>query len=136
MCLDWIEVLAMLVWTGAGGLLLFVLMWIDSLFTKYKDMTEMKNGNMAVTARFVMKLFAQGYILSQSIAHSQDLWTALFVSVISFVILFVLERIVELVFRMIGGLNLEEGTQQGKVTHAILAGSFHIVGAMIIAACL
>lgn len=96
----------------------------------------MKNGNMAVTARFVMKLFAQGYILSQSVAHSQDLWTALFVSVISFVILFILERIVELVFRMIGGLNLEEGTQHGKVTHAILAGSFHIVGAMIIAACL
>lgn len=134
--MDWIEFLGMLVWTGAGGLLLFVLMWIDSLFTKYKDMAEMKNGNMAVTVRFVMKLFAQGYILSQSIDHSNHILTALLVSVISFVILFVLERIVEVVFRLIGGLDLEEGTKQGKVTHAILAGSLHIVGAMIIAACL
>ncbi|EST52770.1 surface protein [Brevibacillus panacihumi W25] len=134
--MDWIEVLGMLVWTGAGGLLLCVLMWIDSLFTKYKDMEEMKKGNMAVTTRFVLKLFAQGYILSQSIDHAQTLWTALLVSVISFVILFVLERIVEQIFRIAGGLNLEEGTQQGKVPHALLAGSFHVVGAMIIAACL
>ncbi|RNB80960.1 DUF350 domain-containing protein [Brevibacillus panacihumi] len=134
--MEWNEVLAMLVWTGAGGLLLCVLMWIDSLFTKYKDLEEMKKGNMAVTIRFVLKLFAQGYILSQSINHANLLWTALLVSVISFVILFVLERIVEVIFRMAGGLNLEEGTQQGKVTHALLAGSLHVVGAMIIAACL
>ncbi|WP_400163225.1 DUF350 domain-containing protein [Brevibacillus sp. TJ4] len=134
--MEWREVLAMLVWTGAGAVLLFVLMWIDSLFTKYKDLTEMKNGNMAVTVRFLMKLFAQGYILAQSINHSNDLHIALLVSVISFVILFVLERVVEWVFRLLAGLNLEEGTHQGKVTHALLAGSFHVIGAMILAACL
>lgn len=126
----------MLVWTGAGAILLFVLMWIDSLFTKYKDLTEMKNGNLAVTLRFVMKLFAQGYILAQSIDHSNDLWIALLVSVISFVILFVLERIVEWAFRLVAGFHLEEGTHQGKVPHALLAGSFHVIGAMILAACL
>ncbi len=37
---------AMLVWTGAGAVLLFVLMYIDSLFTKYKDFAEVKAGNM------------------------------------------------------------------------------------------
>jgi uncharacterized membrane protein YjfL (UPF0719 family) len=134
--LEWIEVLAMLVWTGAGAILLFVLMWIDSLFTKYKDLTEMKNGNMAVTIRFVMKLFAQGYILAQSISHAQDLPTALLVSVISFVILFLLERMVEWVFRLLAGFEREEGTHQGKIGYALLTGSFHIIGAMILGACL
>lgn len=134
--MTWKEILGMLVWTGAGGILLFVLMWIDSLFTKYKDITEIKNGNIAVTTRFVMKLFAQGYILSQSIITSNLLWTALLVSVISFIILFLLERIVEWLLKQVAGLDLEKGTQEGKVAHAMMAGSFHLVGALIIAACL
>ncbi|GEC89998.1 DUF350 domain-containing protein [Brevibacillus brevis] len=134
--MTWTEILGMLVWTGAGGILLFVLMWIDSLFTKYKDITEIKNGNIAVTTRFVMKLFAQGYILSQSIITSNLLWTALLVSVLSFVILFLLERIVEWLLKQVAGLDLEKGTQEGKVAHAMMAGSFHLVGALILAACL
>lgn len=134
--MTWKEILGMLVWTGAGGILLFVLMWIDSLFTKYKDITEIKNGNIAVTTRFVMKLFAQGYILSQSIITSNLLWTALLVSVISFIILFLLERIVEWLLKQVAGLDLEKGTQEGKVAHAMMAGSFHLVGALILAACL
>ncbi|ASJ54635.1 MULTISPECIES: DUF350 domain-containing protein [Brevibacillus] len=134
--MTWTEILGMLVWTGAGGILLFVLMWIDSLFTKYKDITEIKNGNIAVTTRFVMKLFAQGYILSQSIITSNLLWTALLVSVLSFIILFLLERIVEWLLKQVAGLDLEKGTQEGKVAHAMMAGSFHLVGALILAACL
>ncbi|UED77129.1 DUF350 domain-containing protein [Brevibacillus sp. DP1.3A] len=134
--MTWTEILGMLVWTGAGGILLFVLMWIDSLFTKYKDITEIKNGNIAVTTRFVMKLFAQGYILSQSIMTSNLLWTALLVSVLSFIILFLLERIVEWLLKQVAGLDLEKGTQEGKVAHAMMAGSFHLVGALILAACL
>ncbi|MED1782195.1 DUF350 domain-containing protein [Brevibacillus fortis] len=134
--MTWTEILGMLVWTGAGGILLFVLMWIDSLFTKYKDIMEIKNGNMAVTTRFVMKLFAQGYILSQSIITSNLLWTALLVSVVSFIILFLLERIVEWLLKQVAGLDLEKGTQEGKVAHAMMAGSFHLVGALILAACL
>ncbi|GED60315.1 DUF350 domain-containing protein [Brevibacillus formosus] len=134
--MTWTEIVGMLVWTGAGGILLFVLMWIDSLFTKYKDITEIKNGNIAVTTRFVMKLFAQGYILSQSIITSNLLWTALLVSVLSFIILFLLERIVEWLLKKVAGLDLEKGTQEGKVAHAMMAGSFHLVGALILAACL
>ncbi|MBW5469912.1 DUF350 domain-containing protein [Brevibacillus formosus] len=134
--MTWREIVGMLVWTGAGGILLFVLMWIDSLFTKYKDITEIKNGNIAVTTRFVMKLFAQGYILSQSIITSNLLWTALLVSVLSFIILFLLERIVEWLLKQVAGLDLEKGTQEGKVAHAMMAGSFHLVGALILAACL
>nr|WP_194247027.1 DUF350 domain-containing protein [Brevibacillus borstelensis] len=126
----------MLVWTGAGAILLFVLMWIDSLFTRYKDLTEMKKGNVAVTTRFVMKLFAQGYILSQSIATSNDLWEALLVSVVSFIILFILEFVVERLLKTFTGLDLDEGTQQGMVAYALLAGSFHVVGALILGACL
>ena len=128
--------MAMLVWTGAGAVLLTVLMWIDALFTKYNDIQEIKNGNVAVTMRFVMKLFAQGYILSQSMLNSRDLFVALLVSVVSFIILFLVEKIVELILSKAAGLDLEQGTKQGKVAHAMLAGSFHIVGALILAACL
>ncbi|WP_028401235.1 DUF350 domain-containing protein [Ectobacillus panaciterrae] len=134
--MTWMNVLAMLVWTASGAALLFLLMWIDSIFTKYKDLTEMKNGNVAVTTRFVMKLFAQGYILSQSISKSNDLWQALLASFVSFVILLVLERITEFVLKKAIGLDLEEGTVQGSMAHALLAGSLHIVGALILAACL
>jgi uncharacterized membrane protein YjfL (UPF0719 family) len=136
MQLEWTNVAGMLLWTGAGALLLFVLMWIDSLFTKYKDMTEIKNGNVAVTTRFVLKLFAQGYILSQSIAKSNDLFEALLVSAISFVILFVIEWIARLMLKIGVGLDLDQGTQQGKTAHALLAGSLHAVGALILAATL
>lgn len=128
--------MAMLVWTAAGAVLLTVLMWLDALFTKYNDMQEIKNGNVAVTTRFVMKLFAQGYILSQSMLNSRDLFVALLVSVVSFIILFLVEKIVELILNKAAGLDLEQGTKQGKVAHAMLAGSFHIVGALILAACL
>ncbi|WP_289142406.1 DUF350 domain-containing protein [uncultured Brevibacillus sp.] len=134
--MTWIQIMAMLVWTAAGAVLLTVLMWLDALFTKYNDMQEIKNGNVAVTTRFVMKLFAQGYILSQSMLNSRDLFVALLVSVLSFIILFLLEKIVELILNKAAGLDLEQGTKQGKVAHAMLAGSFHIVGALILAACL
>ncbi|MFP3389684.1 DUF350 domain-containing protein [Brevibacillus sp. SIMBA_040] len=134
--MEWIQIMAMLVWTAAGAVLLTVLMWLDALFTKYNDMQEIKNGNVAVTTRFVMKLFAQGYILSQSMLNSRDLFVALLVSVVSFIILFLVEKIVELILSKAAGIDLEQGTKQGKVAHAMLAGSFHIVGALILAACL
>ncbi|GEB33032.1 MULTISPECIES: DUF350 domain-containing protein [Brevibacillus] len=132
--MSWTQLLGMLVWTGAGGILLFVLMWIDTLFTKYKDMAEIKNGNVAVTTRFVMKLFAQGYILSQSIMNSNELWNALLASVVSFIILLLLQKIAEILLKSFAGLDLERGTQQGKVAHAMVAGSFHLVGALILGA--
>lgn len=130
------NIIAMLVWTAAGAVLLFLLMWIDSLFTKYKDLTEMRNGNVAVTTRFIMKLFAQGYILSQSISKANDLWQALLVSVVSFFILFVLELLVEWLLKKTVQLDLDQGAKEGKVAYALLAGSLHIVGALILAACL
>lgn len=42
--MTWMNVLAMLVWTGASAVLLFVLMWVDSIFTKYNDLAEIKKG--------------------------------------------------------------------------------------------
>lgn len=132
--MTWMNVVAMFVWTGVGALLLFGLMFIDSLFTKYKDITEIRNGNVAVSLRFVMKLFAQGYILSQAIVKSNDLWLALLVSVVSFIILFILEMIIELVMKKGFALDLVQGTQEGKVAHALLAGSLHLVGALILGA--
>lgn len=132
--MTWINVVAMLVWTGVGALLLFGLMFIDSVFTKYKDITEIKNGNIAVTLRFVMKLYAQGYILSQAIVKSNDLWLALLMSAVSFVILFILEMIVEIVLKSGFALDLAQGTQEGKVAYALLSGSLHVVGALILGA--
>ncbi len=130
------EVIAMLVWTGAGAALLIVLMTIDSLFTRYKDMEEIKKGNTAVAIRFVMKLLAQAYILSQSITTSNHLGEALMVSIISFLILFVLEGLLRLILRSTVGLHLDKGTQEGKIAHALLAGSIHAAGALVIGSCL
>lgn len=68
--MDFDMILRVLLWTAVGGLLLFVLMFVDSLFTKYNDLEEVKAGNMAVTTRLILKLVAQGYILSVSIGTS------------------------------------------------------------------
>ncbi len=40
--MTWTNVLAMLVWTGASAILLFAIMWVDSIFTKYNDLKEIK----------------------------------------------------------------------------------------------
>lgn len=96
----------------------------------------MKNGNMAVTVRFVLKLGAQGYILSRSIVTSDNLGEALLVSFISFVILFLLEWLVEIVLRKLAELRLDEGVRSGMVGYGLIAGSLHAVGALIIGACL
>lgn len=130
------EILGTLLWTAAGAVLLFVLMTIDALFTKYRDLAEMKNGNTAVIVRFVMKLGAQGYILSRSIVTSDNLGEALIVSFVSFVILFVLEWLVEAVLRGLADLRLEEGVKNGIVGYGLIAGTLHLVGALIIGACL
>lgn len=131
-----VEIAAMLVWTGAGALLLVLLMFVDSLTTKYKDMDEIRKGNLAVATRFVMKLFAQGFILSQSIRTSNDLWGALLVSVVSFVILLALEWLFRKLLDVRFDLHLDEGVKQGKVAYALLAGALHVTGALIISACL
>lgn len=134
--MDFNIIKAILVWTGSSALLLFVLMYVDSLFTKYNDLEEVKAGNMAVTSRLIMKLLAQGYILSSSIATSNHLGEALIVSVVSFVILLVLEQLVEVLLRVWARINLDAGTQQGKIGYGLFAGTLHIVGALIITACL
>lgn len=129
-------VLRVLVWTGVGSILLFILLYVDSLFTKYKDFEEVKSGNMAVTSRMIMKLLAQGYILSVSISTSNELLEAIVVSIISFLVLLVLESIVRIMLRGWAKLDLDLGTQQGKVGYGLFAGTLHIVGALIITACL
>lgn len=40
--MTWMNVVAMLVWTGASAVLLFAIMWVDSIFTKYNDLKEIK----------------------------------------------------------------------------------------------
>ena len=52
--MDFDMILRVLLWTAVGGLLLFVLMFVDSLFTKYNDLEEVKAGNMAVTTRLIL----------------------------------------------------------------------------------
>lgn len=124
------------VWTAVGAVLLFLLMYIDSLFTKYKDITEIKAGNNAVATRLVMKLFAQGYILSVAIGTSWSLGEAVLVSVVSFVILLILELIVRFLLQKMMGLDLDEGTKQGHIGYGLLGGALQIVGALIISASL
>ncbi|WP_054957835.1 DUF350 domain-containing protein [Paenibacillus dakarensis] len=129
-------ILGILVWTGVGALLLFVLMFVDSLFTKYKDLEEVKAGNMAVTTRLIMKLLAQGYILSVSIGTSAHLVEAIVVSVVSFVILLILEALAEWMLKLLGSIDLDKGTKEGRTGYGLFAGTLHIVGALIITACL
>ena len=66
-----------------------------------------------------MKLFAQGYILSQSITKANDLWQALLASAVSFVILLVVEMFIEFVLKKMAGLDLEEGTKEGSVARDV-----------------
>lgn len=96
----------------------------------------MRQGNVAVTTRFIMKLFSQGYILSSSIRVAYSLGEALLMSLFSFVILLILELLIRLLFRTVFNMNLEEGTKQGNMSYALVAGSLHVVGALIIAACI
>lgn len=124
------------VWTAVGAVLLFVLMYVDSIFTKYKDIAEIKAGNNAVATRLVMKLFAQGYILSVAIGTSWSLGEAVLVSVVSFVILLILELIVRFLLKQMMGLDLDEGTKQGQIGYGLLGGALQIVGALIISASL
>ncbi|GGF63343.1 DUF350 domain-containing protein [Paenibacillus albidus] len=132
--MDFQALVSMVVWTVCGAVLLFVLMFVDSLFTRYHDLVELKAGNMAVTTRLVMKLLAQAYILSSSIATSSRLGEALIVSVVSFLLLLVLEKTVRFLFSTWGKLELDHGTQQGNIGYGLLAGSLHIVGALLISA--
>ncbi|MGO4181007.1 DUF350 domain-containing protein [Paenibacillus sp. MCAF9] len=130
--MSWIDLIRIPIWTGAGAILLIIIMFLDSRFTKYNDLQEIKKGNTAVTTRFVLKLFAQAYILSQSISKSSEMWEALLISLISFVLLLILELIVEKIVIAISGMKLEQGIHEGKVNYALFAGSLHVAGALII----
>ncbi|GGG62105.1 DUF350 domain-containing protein [Paenibacillus radicis (ex Gao et al. 2016)] len=130
--MTWTDLLQIPVWTAAGAILLFVLMYLDSLTTKYHDFQEMKDGNIAVTTRFVMKLGAQAYILAQSIGQATYMWEALVISVASFITLLVLEWLFRRIFAATAGIQLEQGIHDGKIGYALLAGSLHIAGALII----
>ncbi|CAM4216735.1 DUF350 domain-containing protein [Paenibacillus alkaliterrae] len=130
--MSWIDLIRIPVWTGAGAVLLFIIMFLDSRFTKYNDLQEIKNGNTAVTTRFVIKLFAQAYILAHSIAKSSEMLEALVISLISFVLLLVLEWMVEKIVTAMSGMKLEQGIHEGKIGYALFVGSLHIAGALII----
>ncbi|MGN7760129.1 DUF350 domain-containing protein [Paenibacillus sp. 22594] len=132
--MDFHILVSMVVWTVSGSVLLCVLMYVDSLFTRYNDLEEIRAGNMAVTMRFVLKLLAQGYILSSSIASTNSLGDALVVSIVSFVLLFFLEKVVRLLLFRWAKLDLDHGTMLGKIGYGVLAGSLHVTGALIIAA--
>lgn len=132
--MDFHTLVSMVVWTVCGAVLLCVLMFVDSLFTRYNDLEELKAGNMAVTTRFVLKLLAQGCILSSSIASSNSLGDAIVISIVSFILLFSLEKTVRLLLSRWGKLDLDYGTQLGKIGYGLLAGSLHLTGALIIAA--
>ncbi|MBC8081100.1 MAG: DUF350 domain-containing protein [Gorillibacterium sp.] len=132
--MNWVDLMRIPVWTGAGAVLLVVIMYLDSLFTKYNDLLEIKKGNLAVTTRFIMKLFAQGLILAHSINKSDDMLEALVISLISFVLLLVLEWIAEKLLALAAQFHLEKGIHEGKIGYALFAGSLHIAGALIIGA--
>ncbi|WP_379126994.1 DUF350 domain-containing protein [Paenibacillus sp. sgz500958] len=125
---------SMIVWTACGSALLFVLMYVDSLFTRYNDMEEMRNGNMAVTTRLVLKLLGQAYIMASCISSSSKLSEAMLFSVITFILLLILDRTVRSLLSRFGKLDLDHGAQQGKIGYGLFSGTLHIAGALIISA--
>lgn len=132
--MDFHILVSMVVWTVSGAVLLFGLMFVDSLFTRYNDIEELKAGNMAVTTRFVLKLLAQAYILASSISASNSLVEAWLISIVSFLLLLVMERTVRLLLAKWGKLDLDHGTQLGKIGYGLLSGSLQITGSLIICA--
>nr|WP_305120914.1 DUF350 domain-containing protein [Saccharibacillus sp. JS10] len=126
----------LVVWTLSGAILLTLLMIIDSFFTKYKDFQEIRRGNLAVTVRLVMKIFAQALILKYVLEGSSSIVDAWIISFISFIVLLALESAVEFILRKWGNLNLDEGTERGNVAHGLFAGTLHVIGAMVITAAL
>ncbi|GGG09747.1 DUF350 domain-containing protein [Paenibacillus abyssi] len=132
--MTWTDLARIPVWTGFGALLLIILMMLDSLFTRYKDFQEIKAGNVAVTTRFMMKLFAQSIILYQAISKSSDMWEALILSIVSFIVLLVLEWFIRILLKALIDLRLDQGIREGKVAYALFAGSIHLAGALIIGA--
>lgn len=132
--MSWIDLLRIPVWTGAAALLLFFIMFLDSRFTGYNDLQEMKRGNLAVTVRFVMKLLAQAFILSSSISKSSEMWEALVITLVSFVLLLIIEWLAEKLLAAVSGLRLEQGIVEGKIGYALIAGSLHVSGSLIIGA--
>lgn len=60
------------------------------------------------------------------------MWEALLISLISFVLLLILEWIVEKIVIAVSGMKLEQGIHEGKVNYALFAGSLHVAGALII----
>ncbi|MBJ6363205.1 DUF350 domain-containing protein [Paenibacillus sp. GCM10012307] len=129
-----IDLLRIPVWTGFAAVLLFIIMLLDSLFTRYSDFQEMKSGNVAVTTRFVMKLLAQAFILFQSITKSSLMWEAFLITIVSFVVLLIMESLFRFILDKSIGLRLDQGIREGKIAYALLAGSVHIAGALIIGA--
>lgn len=136
MDLTWMNVLAMLIWTGVAAITIFVFMVIDSLFTRYKDIEELKKDNRAVAIRFWQKIGAQAIIMYSSIRASEDLWNALLFSAVSFLILLVLEAIVRAVFKWIFKVNLDLETANGNWSCGLIGGALHVFGALILVACL
>ncbi|WP_151736341.1 DUF350 domain-containing protein [Paenibacillus tengchongensis] len=132
--MDFHTMVSMAVWTASGAALLSVLMVVDSLFTRYNDLEELKAGNMAVTTRFILKLLSQACILAASIAASSSLGDALQFSIISFWLLFILEKTVHWLLGRMGRIDLDHGTQLGKIGYGLLSGTLHVTGAVIIAA--
>jgi hypothetical protein len=61
---------------------------------------------------------------------------ALIVSALSFAIQLVQETLLRNGIRSVFGMHMDQGTKDGKMAHALMGGSFHITGALIIGACL
>jgi uncharacterized membrane protein YjfL (UPF0719 family) len=130
--LTWIDLARIPVWTGLGALLLLMIMFLDSLTTRYRDIQEIRDGNAAVATRFLMKLIAQAYILAQSIAKSSVMWEAVVISLVSFVLLMIIEWLARVVLAKWANFRLEAGIHEGRLSHALFAGSIHLAGALII----
>lgn len=74
--------------------------------------------------------------MSSSISVSYHLGDALIVSVISFIILLVIEAVVHFIIRRFAAFDIDGGMQQGKIGYGLFSGTLHMVGALIISASL
>ena len=114
---------------------IIVFLSIFELVTKYKDMEEIKNGNLAVAMATGGKIFGIANIFRFSILHNDSLVTMLLWGLYGFVLLLIGYFIFEF---LTPKFNIDEEIEKGNhavgfITMIISIGLSYVIGAGIMA---
>ncbi|HHY66727.1 MAG TPA: DUF350 domain-containing protein [Alicyclobacillus sp.] len=126
------QLLTMGFWFVLFILLLVILMAVDVALTQYNDFELIRRGHTAVALRFVLKLLAHALIISRSMMISQVVWDAVVISAYAFVLLLIVQWLFDLVMKRAAGIDMSKNIAENHTPSALLSGSLHVVGAVIL----